>query len=68
LVAERHLVLARSAAASLNSAVVAIGAGAPLDVAAVDLWEALRSLREITGEDASERVLDAIFSTFCVGK
>ena len=68
LVAERHLSLARDAAASLRQAAGAIEAGAPLDVAAIDLWEALRSLREVTGEDASERVLDAIFSTFCVGK
>jgi tRNA modification GTPase len=39
-----------------------------LDLAAVDLKEALDALGEITGEVTSQDILNAIFSRFCVGK
>ena len=35
---------------------------------AVDLWEALDALGEVTGRRTSDDVLDAIFSRFCIGK
>jgi tRNA modification GTPase len=38
------------------------------DVLAVDLKESLDALAEITGEITSQDILDAIFSSFCVGK
>lgn len=38
------------------------------ECAADDLHAALRFLREITGEEARDEVLAAIFSTFCIGK
>ncbi len=40
----------------------------PLDVIAVDLSEGLAALGEITGETATEEILDRIFSQFCLGK
>jgi tRNA modification GTPase len=40
----------------------------PLDLAAVDLKEALDALGEITGEVTSQDILNAIFARFCVGK
>lgn len=64
----RHIHLARQAAASLEAAAQALGAGQPLDVCAVDLHAALLSLGEITGEQVDDQVLDRIFATFCVGK
>ena len=64
----RHIECAQRAAASLERAQEALEAGYPLDVAAVDLWEARRILGEITGEDATEDVIDAVFRNFCVGK
>ena len=68
LVVERHIELARAAAGALESAISAIESGLPLDTAAIDLKQALESLAEITGENATEAVIDRVFSTFCVGK
>ena len=42
--------------------------GMPLEIVAVDLNEGLSSLGEITGETATEEILDRIFSQFCLGK
>ena len=42
--------------------------GEPLDLAAVSLYEALDTLGGITGDRVDEKLLDDIFSRFCVGK
>jgi tRNA modification GTPase len=39
-----------------------------LELAAADLQQGLRALRSVTGEEADQEVLDAIFSRFCIGK
>ena len=65
---QRHLNLARRAIAAIEGACAAIEAGMALDVAEIDLREALAALSEITGEDASEEVIDRVFKNFCVGK
>lgn len=65
---ERHLRLARRALDVLYRAVKTINAALPLDLAEIDLREALSALSEITGEDASEEVIDRVFQNFCVGK
>ena len=65
---QRHLELARRAADALRRAVASIDAGLALDLAEIDLREALAALSEITGEDASEEVIDRVFQNFCVGK
>ena len=49
-------------------AAAALAAGVPLDLVAVDARAALVAIGEITGETASEAVLEAIFSRFCIGK
>lgn len=41
---------------------------APLDLLAVELQEALNALGTLTGEVASDDILEQIFSQFCVGK
>ena len=68
LTAQRHIDLARSACDSLSRAVSAIQAGMPLDTAAIDIREAMSMLAGITGENASEAVIDRVFESFCVGK
>lgn len=64
----RHIACARRAAEALRRSADSIENGAPLDMASVDLWEARNALGEITGEDAGEAVIDAVFAQFCVGK
>lgn len=65
---QRHLDLAQRALEALDRALEAIGADCPLDVTEIDLRAALGALSEITGEDASEEVIDRVFQNFCVGK
>ena len=54
----------RSAAVALDG----IGPEVPAEIAAGAVRAALHALGEITGETATEELLDGIFSTFCVGK
>ena len=68
MIEQRHLHLARRALEALGHAVQSIDAGFALDLAEIDLKEALQALSEITGEDASEEVIDRVFKNFCVGK
>lgn len=68
LTMQRHITLARRAAQSLISAAQSFESDVPLEFGAVDLHEALNDLARITGEQVDERMLDDIFSRFCVGK
>ncbi len=54
-------------ARALASAEVAL-AEAPLEVALVDLREALAGASAILGIEVGDAVLDRISSTFCLGK
>lgn len=65
---QRHIALAKRAMQAMDSAIAAIDAQLALDVCAIDLKEALSALCEITGENATEAVIDRVFSNFCVGK
>ena len=53
---------------SLKYALKSIQTGMSAELIAVDLRGALESLGEITGENASQEILDQIFSRFCIGK
>lgn len=68
LTQERHMALAREAAAALRRAAQACKDGEAVDVAAVELNEALHVLGRITGDQVDEKLLDDVFSRFCVGK
>jgi tRNA modification GTPase len=65
---ERQKLLLDRAASALDAALRGIEAEVPLDALVLDLHEAADALGEITGEVASEEVLEAIFSRFCLGK
>ena len=64
----RHIALAREAAEALADFAAELKAGQPLDAACVYLRQALDALGRITGERVDEKLLDEVFSTFCVGK
>jgi tRNA modification GTPase len=57
-----------AARASLRNALQTLDAGEPCDLVARDLTDVLASLEKITGEAATEEVLDGIFARFCIGK
>lgn len=59
---------ARRAADHVHAALSGLEGGAPEDLMSVDLAGAVRALGELTGEDATEDLLDTIFSRFCIGK
>ena len=63
----RQLDAAKRAAAHLKDAMTTIEHFTP-DMAATDLQAAQEALSEITGDRADEKLLDMVFSQFCVGK
>lgn len=56
------------AARSFHDAEVGARSGQPLDMLSIDLRAALDALGELTGDTATEEVIDLLFSEFCVGK
>lgn len=64
----RHLSALCSASKHLRDALQSLDAHCPLDLISIDLQSAQSALCEITGESAGEKLLDRVFSTFCVGK
>jgi len=64
----RHLQLLKSALNSLQHSLDTLESGEPIDFLSVDLSAARNSLGMITGEAASEDLIDRIFSEFCIGK
>ena len=68
LTQQRHLDAARRASAALREAQASLENGAGLELAAVDLRQAMACLGEITGDQVEERLLDEVFGRFCVGK
>ncbi|CAL8463932.1 g3467 [Coccomyxa elongata] len=53
---------------ALDRAAQSMADGLPVDFWTIDVKDALLALGEVTGTDASEDVLDRVFSTFCIGK
>jgi len=67
LTEERHVDCVRRALRHLDDAIAAFGE-ADAECVAIDLRASIRALAEIGGEGATERVINDIFSRFCVGK
>ncbi|MDD4184089.1 MAG: tRNA uridine-5-carboxymethylaminomethyl(34) synthesis GTPase MnmE [Candidatus Izemoplasmatales bacterium] len=64
----RHIAKLEEALVSLEEAEKTALQGLPVDVIGIDLNDAWRYLGEITGENASDSLLDTLFSRFCLGK
>ncbi|GAC1355429.1 MAG: tRNA uridine-5-carboxymethylaminomethyl(34) synthesis GTPase MnmE [Ktedonobacteraceae bacterium] len=64
----RHQEALRRAAEHLRASQLSLGQGLPLDFISIDLRAAYEALGEVTGEAASDDLLDTIFSEFCIGK
>ena len=64
---KRHYYALKDSLEPLESAINAIGVQ-PLDLISYDVKACWEKLGEITGTTASERIIDEIFSKFCVGK
>ncbi len=65
---QRQKNCAEKASLYLSDALSAVRLGETLDAVTVTIGEALSYLLELTGEKASEAVVDEVFSRFCVGK
>jgi tRNA modification GTPase len=65
---ERHAICLSEALEAVERAEVALLEQLPLELVASDLRAALLGLGRITGSNASENLLDEIFSRFCIGK
>lgn len=64
----RHQEALRLAAEHLHASLASLEQNLPLDFVSIDLRAAYDALGEITGETASDDLLDKIFSEFCIGK
>lgn len=67
LIEERHHDALQRSIESLQRAIRACGMQ-PLDLIGIDVKEAWDALGEITGETATEAIIEEIFAKFCVGK
>src|SRR6266581_1699093 len=64
----RHQEALRRAAENLRASSISLEQGLPLDFVSIDLRATYDALGEVTGETASDDLLDRIFSEFCIGK
>jgi tRNA modification GTPase len=64
----RHRLSLERAAGAMGAALIALEEGRPLEIAAMEMREALDALGEIVGAVTTEDILDRIFGEFCIGK
>lgn len=65
---ERQRDAANNALNSVKEAKEALNLGMTFDAVTVSLEDAISSLLELTGERASDEIVDKVFHNFCVGK
>ena len=65
---QRQLSAALRARDGVAGALEALDTGFGLDAVSVCVDDALAALYDLTGENASDAVIDEVFETFCVGK
>ncbi|MEQ1821274.1 MAG: tRNA uridine-5-carboxymethylaminomethyl(34) synthesis GTPase MnmE [Fimbriimonadaceae bacterium] len=65
---DRHIHPLERAKTSVELAITALQCDLPSDLAVTALREAIHSFGEITGESASEDMIERMFADFCIGK
>ena len=65
---ERHKIQIQKAIKNLEKAIESLSINMPIDIVAISLKDVLSDLGEITGEEASEEIINEIFARFCLGK
>ncbi len=65
---ERQRLAVSNALSSVEEAQNALSLGMTFDAVTVSLEDAISELLELTGEKASDEVIDRVFHNFCVGK
>ena len=68
MINSRHQDALNRARSATQRTIEALGGGATLELAAMDLRIAVNAVGEIVGKTATEDLLDSIFSQFCIGK
>lgn len=68
LLEERHYDALSKAKKAVEAAISAVKQSLPAELYAEDIAKALNALGLVSGENASEAVIDEIFEKFCVGK
>lgn len=68
VVSARQAALLQQAASGLKRALLGLQHHLPWDLLAAELRQTATALGELTGEEATEAVIDAIFAQFCIGK
>ncbi len=68
LINERQRAAAEQAATYLSEAVSGLSVGFTLDAVTISIESAIEGLLALTGERVTDRVVDEVFSHFCVGK
>jgi tRNA modification GTPase len=68
ITSRRHHSALSGAAFSVGNALLALREGKTNEFISFEVREGIATLAEITGEVTSEEVLNAIFSSFCIGK
>lgn len=64
----RHIALLKDAKNSINDAIQSAEDGVPIDIVQIDLIKTWELLGEVIGEEASDSLIDQLFSQFCLGK
>ena len=65
---ERHRNIIKKAITNVEKAEESLKNGMPIDIVAISIKDILSNLSEITGDEASEEIIDEIFARFCLGK
>ena len=65
---ERHKNILKNAITNIKKAEDSIDKNMPIDIVAISIKNVLSNLGEITGDVASEEIINEIFARFCLGK